>query len=250
MTHGVCFFDSPAQGTWNMALDEALLERAAQRSSPVLRFYQWSEPTLSLGYFQRIADRSSHEPSRDCALVRRASGGGAILHDRELTYSLTVPAGHHFSRRANDLYRISHQALVEALADWSISASLYEPEESRPTAHDRIEPFMCFARRTRGDVLVNQWKIAGSAQRRSRGAVLQHGSILLEQSKFSPELPGIRELTNRHIEAEKLADRFRSGLAVHLRLEFDFRQSPIEIIEAARQIEALKFANPRWLHLR
>jgi lipoyl(octanoyl) transferase len=250
MTHGVCIFDPPAQGAWNMALDEALLERGAKGSAAVLRFYEWSEPTLSLGYFQSFADRDSHEPSRDCASVRRASGGGAILHDRELTYSLTLPAGNHFSRRANDLYRISHHALVEALADWGISASLHEPDESRPASQDRIEPFMCFARRTRGDVLVNQWKIAGSAQRRGRGAVLQHGSILLEQSKFSPELPGIMEITNRHVEAEMLADRFRYRLAVHIGFEFDFRQGHTEISEAARQIEALKFANPRWLHLR
>jgi lipoate-protein ligase A len=250
MSHGVCFFDPPAPGAWNMAFDEALLERAAQGTTAVLRFYQWSEPTLSLGYFQRFADRYTHEPSGDCTSVRRASGGGAILHDRELTYSLTLPAGHHFSRRANDLYRISHQALVEALADGGISTMLHEPDDSPPTSHDRAEPFMCFARRTRGDVLVNQWKVAGSAQRRSRSAVLQHGSIFLGQSKFAPELPGLLELTGRSIVAKDLADRIQSRLAVHLGCEFDSRGCSVELIEAARHVEAAKFADPRWLHLR
>jgi lipoate-protein ligase A len=233
-----------------MALDEALLEQGASGAPAVLRFYQWSEPTLSLGYFQRFADRNSHETSRGCATVRRASGGGAILHDRELTYSLTLPAGHQFSRRANDLYRVSHQALVEALGDWSISAMLHEPDDSRTGYDDRREPFMCFERRTDGDVLVNQWKVAGSAQRRSRGAVLQHGSILLGQSKFAPELPGLAQLTGQQIDTDELATRFRSRLAAHLRTDFEQGRQLDEIMEATRRIVAAKFANSSWLHLR
>ena len=77
-----------------MAVDEALLLDAAENGIATLRFYEWSEPTLSLGYFQRYDDRYSHAASRDCAIVRRQTGGGAILHDRELTYSLTLPASH------------------------------------------------------------------------------------------------------------------------------------------------------------
>jgi lipoate-protein ligase A len=250
MTTGACFFDPPANGAWNMALDEALLDQAASGAPAVLRFYQWSEPTLSLGYFQRFGDRNSHEPSRDCASVRRASGGGAILHDRELTYSLTLPSGHPFSRRANDLYRISHQALVEALANWGVSAFLQEPDVSPPSPDKLREPFLCFARRTRGDVLVNQWKVAGSAQRRSRGAVLQHGSILLGQSKFAPELPGLAQLSGQQIDADELATRFRSRLAEHLGINFERGRQLEEVLEAARRIEAAKFANSDWLHLR
>src|SRR5688500_9559950 len=83
--------DPPASGAWNMAVDEALLESAATGSVATLRFYEWHEPTLSLGYFQPAADREQHAASRACPLVRRASGGGAIVHDRELTYSLAWP---------------------------------------------------------------------------------------------------------------------------------------------------------------
>ena len=82
--------DPPAAGAWNMAVDEALLETAADSGVATLRFYQWNEPTLSLGYFQAATDRDQHPASRDCPLVRRASGGGAILHDRELTYSMAM----------------------------------------------------------------------------------------------------------------------------------------------------------------
>src|SRR5688500_20216584 len=90
--------DVPAPGAWNMAVDEALLESAALENRCTLRFYRWSEPTLSLGYFQRYEDRRQHAASLSCACVRRASGGGAILHDHELTYSLAVPPTHPLAR--------------------------------------------------------------------------------------------------------------------------------------------------------
>ena len=93
-------WDEPASGAWNMALDEALLESAGDDPMATLRFYRWSEPTLSLGYFQRSAERAAHIASRDCPLVRRASGGGAILHDAELTYSLTIPTTDRWSAAA------------------------------------------------------------------------------------------------------------------------------------------------------
>src|ERR1700690_1334272 len=73
-------WDDSSAGAWNMALDEALLESADADGLATLRFYRWSEPTLSLGYFQAAADRRLHPASLDCTLVRRSSGGGAILH--------------------------------------------------------------------------------------------------------------------------------------------------------------------------
>ena len=82
--------DPPADGLWNMALDEALLELAGESGIPTLRLYRWQPATLSLGYFQPYQDRESHPPSTTCPVVRRSSGGGAILHDRELTYSFTA----------------------------------------------------------------------------------------------------------------------------------------------------------------
>src|SRR5687767_6703039 len=83
--------DPPAEGSWNMAVDEALLESAADSGEITLRFYEWSRATLSLGYFQSHAERSGHTASLACPMVRRSTGGGAIVHDQELTYSLVVP---------------------------------------------------------------------------------------------------------------------------------------------------------------
>src|SRR5690242_18095105 len=97
---GRLLIDSAVDGPRSMAIDEALLESAAGGGPLTLRFYQWSEPTLSLGYFQRYEDRSLHPASLDCPIVRRPTGGGAILHDKELTYSLALPGKLARSRRA------------------------------------------------------------------------------------------------------------------------------------------------------
>src|SRR5262245_3748574 len=107
--------DPPASGAWNMAVDEALLETAATEGLPTLRFYEWERPTLSLGYFQSAADRVHHAASRECPVVRRASGGGAIVHDRELTYSIAVPQANPRSAAAAELYDSFHETLVQAL---------------------------------------------------------------------------------------------------------------------------------------
>ena len=180
-----------------MAVDEALLEAAAAGGSAVLRLYQWTPATLSLGYFQAAADRQSHAPSLDCPLVRRASGGGAILHDRELTYSVILRQAASQAHTATALYNSVHGSLVAALAEFGVGARMHCPTEgcSEPSTTPSGEPFLCFQRRSRGDILCGQHKIVGSAQRRRRGAVLQHGSILLACSPHAPELPGVAELT-------------------------------------------------------
>ena len=154
--------DPPAGGAWNMAVDEALLEDAALQRRCWLRLYRWQEPTLSLGYFQSYADRRQHAASSGCPAVRRSSGGGAILHDLEVTYSLAVPEGHPLATSRLRTYRAVHEALVQTLAQRGIGAKIHgkadRPQAAKP-------PFLCFQRRSPGDVLVGGDKIAGSAQR-------------------------------------------------------------------------------------
>jgi len=195
--------DPPAAGTWNMAVDEALLESSARQDCCCWRFYRWEEATLSLGYFQPYDDRQRHDASRDCPVVRRPSGGGAIVHDAELTYSVVVPAGHALARQRNLLYEMVHQGLISALADWEITARLCEDP---PPLGPEQQPFLCFRRRAPGDVLVGAVKIAGSAQRRRRGAVLQHGSVLLARSPAAPECDGLAEIAGKAISADALAN--------------------------------------------
>lgn len=240
--------DPPQSGSWNMSLDEQLLVSAAEGVATV-RLYQWSEPTLSLGYFQSLAERDMHTASRHCAIVRRASGGGAILHDRELTYSIAVPVRNRFSTYATHLYDAAHDTLVDTLAEWQISAEkCLIPDDSHP------QPFLCFERRASGDVILDRKKIVGSAQRRNRGAVLQHGSILLARSEFAPELPGIAELArntgtthSQQITSEELIARWLPRLTEYLKIEL----VPGEITAAekngAESIAATKFGCSDWL---
>jgi len=208
MHHLRLLHDPPARGSWNMAVDEALLESAAATGKPTIRFYEWSEPTLSLGYFQVAADRRQHPPSRDCPLVRRASGGGAILHDRELTYCVIMPQRPGDLAVARKLLDACHETLIAALAELGVHAALYSTVQSCNNPADSAaaaEPFLCFQRRSCTDIVCGEAKIVGSAQRRRRGAVLQHGSILLARSRCAPELPGIEELTGRAIDSACLA---------------------------------------------
>jgi lipoate-protein ligase A len=202
-----------------MAVDEALLETAANQGIGTLRFYVWNQPTLSLGYFQPAADRQAHPPSQNCPLVRRASGGGAILHDRELTYSIALPQAQLRGGAAGELYAAMHETLVETLAIYEVPALIYQPapaigDSCRPSSGR--QPFLCFERRTCGDVVSGEAKIAGSAQRRRRGAILQHGSVLLSRSSCAPELPGIAELTGRVLSADPLRGAWKVAISARL----------------------------------
>jgi lipoate-protein ligase A len=196
--------DEPADGAWNMAADEVLGE-AAERGLSTLRFYRWRPATLSLGYFQSLAERAGHPASTSCEVVRRTSGGGAILHDLELTYSFAEPVqGARGDQAARQLYRDFHESLIRALAEFGVAAELCG--DARCAAACSAQPsFMCFSRRAREDVLVGETKVAGSAQRRQRTALVQHGSVLLSASPFAPELPGLAELGARGLDFERLA---------------------------------------------
>jgi lipoate-protein ligase A len=226
MTSNFCLLiHPPAAGPWNMAVDETLLESAAADGQCTLRFYQWQEPTLSLGYFQTYADRWQHAASRQAIAVRRLSGGGAILHDGELTYSFAIPSRHVLASDRLRFYRATHNTLIAALAEWNIEATLFSrhdslpngelgyPAESRPPRTGQREPFLCFQRRSPGDVLIGGVKVAGSAQRRCRGAVLQHGSVLLWRSTLAPELSGLKEAADKIVEPQRLTEAWLARLS-------------------------------------
>jgi len=171
--------DEPSDGPTNMGRDDALLACVGKgMSSSTLRLYRWDPPTISLGYFQPYAEYKALEsPARELPVVRRSTGGGAILHDLELTYSLTLSLGHELLKRGpHRLYEVVHEAVIAALE--AVGAKGFTCGESDGSGASR-GPFFCFARRHCFDVLVGEGKVAGSAQRRTREAVLQHGSIIV-----------------------------------------------------------------------
>ena len=235
--------DPPGAGAWNMAVDEVLMGWSAATGGCCLRFYGWREPTLSLGYFQVYGDRDRHAPSLGCPAVRRTSGGGAIVHDRELTYSIVVPCGHPLAVRRLALYRAVHTSLIEQLWELGVTASLCA-EAGGPTPGR--QPFLCFQRRAAGDVLVGPAKVAGSAQRRSPGAVLQHGSVLVGRSPAAPELPGLNELLETPVRETQLAEVWLAGLSRRLGLRCE--SGPLSEAER-RQVGALaqsKYGAEAW----
>ena len=234
-----------------MAVDEMLMHRAAATGIPQLRFYAWSQPTVSLGYFQSAASREEHPPSAACDAVRRLTGGGAIVHDREITYSIALPRTDAELRKTHWLYVAMHDCLIELLAEQQIVA-----ERSETQASAGAPPYLCFLRRTEGDVLVGEHKIAGSAQRRYRdpdnqtNAILQHGSLLLQTSAHAPELPGLCEITETHLNSDALVDGWSTKIARHLGVQHE--QTPLTDNECAKAqlIERDRFANPTWLSKR
>ena len=196
----------PLSGHVNMAIDAALLQAAdEQPAGPVVRVYEWSEPTISLGYFQKSIETLTHPGLAGCPRVRRLTGGGAILHHHELTYSCVIPRTHPISTDPVRLYERMHRTISQVLAACGASTGfrahlpVLASGQDSPTGSE-TEPFLCFQRSdprvlAATDIRIDgRPKITGSAQRRRRGAILQHGSILLNASPLLPDLVGICNL--------------------------------------------------------
>lgn len=172
------FIDPPLDGPTNMARDEHLLH-TDDISPGALRIYAWAPPTLSLGYFQQY-DEIAKLPAeaRGLAVVRRLTGGGAILHDREVTYSIVLDDSVPIARKSPaELYRVAHECWRDAIAAHGRASDL-APDEF-PLPSPRTGPFFCFEKPGRTDLIVGGEKLLGSAQRRIPGRVMQHGSLIL-----------------------------------------------------------------------
>jgi lipoate-protein ligase A len=167
----------PAEGAWNMALDEALAASVRAGGNPVLRFYRWSPACLSLGRNQPARGRYDEALLRERGIdvVRRPTGGRAVLHDRELTYTVAVADGVLGGPR--QAYAAVNRALVAGLRRLGVPAQL-QPRTGARAPVPSLSP--CFQEPVEGEVTVAGRKLVGSAQRRHGGVILQHGSLLIE----------------------------------------------------------------------
>src|SRR5215204_4436537 len=155
----------PHDAALNMAIDEVLLTNATM---PTLRVYEWNAPSVSFGYFGRHADVAAQWSEREA--VRRWTGGGMVLHGDDITYSLFVPKQHALRlSRAADSYLAIHACVAEWMRDSGLDVNLAAgaPKQSEE----------CFANPAPGDVLADEKKISGAAQRRTRIGLLHQGSI-------------------------------------------------------------------------
>lgn len=156
---------------WNMAVDELLLQHAAETGAPVLRFYSWKDPrAATFGYFQKYAEVSSWTSLRP--LIRRPTAGGLVPHDKDWTYSVIIPPGHEwFEIRAEESYKRLHQWLRLAFKQ---AAQIQT--ELAPVPQKEL-PGQCFAGPDKFDLLWRGRKIAGAAQRRNKFGLLIQGSV-------------------------------------------------------------------------
>jgi lipoyl(octanoyl) transferase len=169
-------YDNPAAGAWNMAVDESIMESVGLgQSPPTLRLYAWEPACLSLGYGQRVTDVDfSRTDHWGWDVVRRPTGGRAILHTDELTYSLSLPADDDLAAgTVVESYQRISGALVAGLV--SLGAS---PQADKRAERVESGP-VCFEAPSHYEITVSGRKLVGSAQLRRRGAVLQHGSLPL-----------------------------------------------------------------------
>lgn len=172
----------PASGSENMARDEELLQAAVKgHLSPTLRFYTWSPPAVSLGHFQRTeAIDVGYAHDRGWDVVRRPTGGRAVLHQHELTYSVTLPPGVVDGAGVRTSYSVLVGALNAGL-DQLLREAVPARQEPAPTCDAQTNRAVnCFALASECDTIVPDGKLVGSAQVRRGGALLQHGSILLD----------------------------------------------------------------------
>jgi lipoate-protein ligase A len=154
---------------FNMALDEALLENVSQIGKPVLRFYGWTEPAATFGYFQKFSEVERATLLRP--LIRRPTGGGIVPHDADWTYSFVVPPNHEwYSLKAIESYRRIHEWIQNAFTKLKIETEL-------APGCKKSAPGECFVGHEKFDVLWQGRKIAGAAQRRNKLGLLIQGSV-------------------------------------------------------------------------
>ena len=254
----VAWWDEPAAGHVNMAADEVLAAEAVRLGRPLVRFYGWSTTTFSLGAFQRLADARVAEAVAGLPFVRRPSGGGGIVHGSDLTYAAAVPRDHPWGGEPQVLYDAFHEALAAVLTARGITARLHPGRTAAAGDDSRL---FCFDRRARGDLVVagpstDGHKILGSAQRRLKAAVLQHGTLLLETPRHvaataahpglfdlhpATAAAGVRDLASTWLDRVAEAAGLRGEIAAE-----EFRPLHAAAITAA----AARFADPAWLERR
>lgn len=262
---------SDHDGPTNMAIDEAIVAAVASGSVPAtLRFYAWSRPTLSLGYFQNAAD-AGNEFGGAVDIVRRSTGGGAIMHHHELTYSLSLPLADAGPGAREGVYRSVHRCVIETLEARGITSASFrdtvaplrvkapavcllptinDADGLRPAGRTPDESFLCFQRRTDEDLICGGYKILGSAQRRVRGGVLQHGSLLLRTSSHADVLPGIFELADVDLDVRDLTTALAERIGEAMSITWHCGELSDAELATSHTIRADRYAAAEWTRRR
>lgn len=267
------FIDSGAGSpSFNMALDEALLDWNSEgKIPPVIRFYGWDPATLSIGYFQKVDKEIDMEQVKAHGLgfVRRPTGGRGVLHEHELTYSVIVSEEHpDMPKTVTEAYRVISEGILKGFQHLGMDAYFAVPrtaEERDSLKNPRSA--VCFDAPSWYELVVEGRKVAGSAQTRQKGVILQHGSILLDieedklfslfkypsdrvkermQKAFKNKAVAINEISKERITLEQAKEAFKKGFAEGLNIELEPYELSAEELAYVNKIAKERYEQDEW----
>jgi len=203
---------------YNMAVDEAILTAHSEgKAPPTVRFYGWSPATLSIGYFQKAAEEINFEQLRQEGLgfVRRPTGGRAVLHDKELTYSIIVSESYPgIPGGVTEAYRVLSEGLLLGFRKLGLDARMVQLEsEEDKSKYASMGSAACFDSPSWYELVVEGRKVAGSAQTRQKQVVLQHGSILLDLD--ADQLFRVLKFSNERLQARLKQQFVHKAVAIN-----------------------------------
>lgn len=262
--------------SYNMALDEALLEWNSQGMiPPVIRFYGWNPATLSVGYFQKAEKEINLDAVKEYGLgfVRRPTGGRGVLHDKELTYSVIVSEEHpEMPKTVTEAYRVISEGILQGFRELGLDAYFAVPrteEEKQGLKNPRSA--VCFDAPSWYELVVEGRKVAGSAQTRQKGVILQHGSILLDidegmlfnlfkypservkermQKNFKNKAVAVNALRETPVTLEEAKHAFKKGFEMGLNISLEPYTLTDEEHAYVEKIAMEKYDTDEWNYKR
>ncbi|MCM3080244.1 lipoate--protein ligase family protein [Brevibacillus invocatus] len=262
----------PMSPAMNMAVDEAILQLHGEgKVPPTVRFYTWDPATLSIGYFQKAVKEINLEEvhRQGLGFVRRPTGGRAVLHDKELTYSVIVSEEHpKMPSSVTEAYKIISMGLLHGFQNLGLSAEMVSlASEEEKEKYTSPGSSACFDSPSWYELVVEGKKVAGSAQTRQKGVILQHGSILLDMDvellfsllnfpservkqrmmeSFRQKAVTINEVSTRPIGLQEAIEAFGRGFASGLDVELVASDLTAEERELAHELVQTRYGTEEW----
>jgi lipoate-protein ligase A len=262
--------------SFNMALDEALLDWHSEgKIPPTIRFYGWNPATLSIGYFQKVEKEINLDAVKEHNLgfVRRPTGGRGVLHEHELTYSVIVSEDHpEMPKTVTEAYRVISEGILRGFLSLGLDAYFAVPktlEEREALKSPRSA--VCFDAPSWYELVVEGRKVAGSAQTRQKGVILQHGSILLDldedklfslfkypservkermQKAFKEKAVAINDISKKKITIEEAKGAFKKGFEEGLNIELEPYTLSKEELDYIYNLAKTRYESEEWNYKR
>ncbi|MCA1030709.1 lipoate--protein ligase family protein [Bacillus timonensis] len=257
---------------YNMALDEALLDWHSEGLfPPTIRFYGWDPATLSIGYFQKVEKEINLEAVKkyELGFVRRPTGGRGVLHDQELTYSVIVSEDHpDMPKTVTEAYRVISEGVLQGFIKLGLDAYFAVPKtEKEKEGLKNPRSAVCFDAPSWYELVVEGRKVAGSAQTRQKGVILQHGSILLDidedklfdlflypsdrvrermQRNFKNKAVAINALREEPVTIVEAKEAFKEGFESGLNITLEPYTLSEEEDRYVKEIALKRYANDEW----